>query len=296
MQAGALWTNLSRRGIAQRLANLGTPVDPSVVQQLLDRFQLGRRQVFKTMAMGFTRDRNDQFENIAFYKSLFLDSLDPILSIDTKKRELIGLFHRDGQVYSTSTQRVWDHDFPSFAEAVVIPHGLYDLKRNRGYINLGLGRDTSEFACDSIFQWWTAEGHAAYAHARALLLLCDCGGSNSFSQYLFKQDLQALANRMGLEIRVAHYPPYTSKYNPIEHRLFPHLTRACQGVIFQSVHQVQHYMAQAATHSGLTVAVNILDKIYQAGRKVAAGFKKTMGIVFDKLLPRLNYRAVPAAC
>jgi len=294
MRTDVLWTNLSRRGIAQRMADLGTPVDPSVVQQLLDRFRLGRRQAFKTLAMGFTRDRNDQFENIAFYKNLFLDSLDPILSIDTKKRELLGLFYRDGQSYSTSTQRVWDHDFPSFAEGVVIPHGIYDLKRQRGYINLGISRDTSEFACDSLFQWWIAEGHAAYAHAKAMLLLCDCGGSNSFSQYLFKQDLQALANRTGLEIRVAHYPPYTSKYNPIEHRLFPHLSRACQGVVFQNIKQVQYYMAQAATKTGLSVAVNIIDKIYQAGRKVAAGFKKTMRIAFDKLLPRLNYRAVPA--
>lgn len=294
MRTDVLWTNLSRQGIADRMAALGTPVDSAVVQQLLDRFDLGRRQAFKTLAMGPTRDRNDQFENIAFYKNLFLDSLDPILSIDTKKRELMGLFYRDGQLYSTTTMRVWDHDFPSFAEGVVIPHGLYDLKRNRGYVNLGISRDTSEFACDSIYQWWTAEGQAAYAHAKALLLLCDGGGSNSATQYLFKQDLQALANRMGLEIRVAHYPPYTSKYNPIEHRLFPHLSRACQGVIFRSVQQVQHYMAKAATKGGLSVVVNILDKIYQAGREVAAGFKQTMRIVKDQLLPRLNYRALPA--
>jgi len=212
------------------------------------------------------------------------------------RRAQSGLFYRDGQLYSTTTMRVWDHDFPSFAEGVVIPHGLYDLKRNRGYVNLGISRDTSEFACDSIYQWWTAEGQAAYAHAKALLLLCDGGGSNSATQYLFKQDLQALANRMGLEIRVAHYPPYTSRYNPLEHRLFPHLSRACQGVIFRNVQQVQHYMAKAATKGGLSVVVNILDKIYQAGREVAAGFKQTMRIVKDKLLPRLNYRALPAPC
>lgn len=294
MRPEVLWTNLSRQGIADRMAELGTPIANGTIQQLLDKFELGRRQPFKTLAMGFTRDRNAQFETIAFYKNLFLDSLNPMLSIDTKKRELMGLFYRDGQLYSTTTMRVWDHDFPSFAEGVVIPHGLYDLKRHRGYVNLGTSRDTSEFACDSIFQWWTAEGQVAYPHANALLLLCDGGGSNSATKYLFKQDLQALANRMGLEIRVAHYPPYTSKYNPIEHRLFPHLSRACQGVIFQSVEQVQHYMAKAATRTGLSVVVNIMDKVYQAGRKVAAGFKQTMRIVFDNLLPRFNYRALPA--
>ena len=145
----------------------------------------------------------------------------------------------------------------------------------------------------SIWQWWTAEGHLAWAQAHSLLLLCDGGGSNSSTQYLFKQDLQALANRLGLEIRVAHYPPYTSKYNPIEHRLFAHVTRACQGVIFQTVEQVRHYMAKAKTRTGLSVVVNILDKVYEKGRKVAEGFQKTMRIVFDNILPRFNYRALP---
>jgi hypothetical protein len=293
MKPETLWTNLSQKDIAGRMAKLGSPVDPNIVQQLLDRFELGRRQAFKTMAMGPTRDRNDQFETIAFYKGVFLDSPDPILSIDTKKRELLGDFFRSGQTYTQETLRVYDHDFPSFATVVVIPHGLYDLKRNRGYVNLGAGPDTSEFACDSIAQWWSAEGQEAYPQARRLLLLCDGGGSNSASQYLFKQDLQQLSDRLGLEIRVAHYPPYTSKYNPIEHRLFPHLTRACQGVIFRSVQQVQHYMRRAATRTGLRVAVHILDKVYQAGRKVTADFKRTMRLVFDRLLPRYNYRAIP---
>ena len=295
MKPDALWTNLSLSAIAERMGELGTPVGPSIVEQLLDKAHLGRRQAFKTVAMGPTPDRNQQFEIISFYKEFYFDSLNPILSIDTKKRELMGLFYRDGRLYSTQTMRVYDHDFPSFAEGHVIPHGLYDLKRNRGYINLGISYDTSEFACDSIFQWWTAEGHAAWPQAKSLLLLCDGGGSNSAAQYLFKQDLQRLANRMGLEIRVAHYPPYTSKYNPIEHRLFPHVTRACQGIIFRTVEQVQHYMANAKTRTGLSVAVNILDKIYDKGRKVVDGFKKTMRIVFDNLLPRFNYRAIPTA-
>jgi Rhodopirellula transposase DDE domain len=294
MKPEALWTNMSLQGIANRMADLGTRVDPDIVQQLLDKFDLGRRQAFKSQAMGPTRDRNEQFENIAFYKNVFLDSLDPILSIDTKKRELLGEFYRDGQVFSQQPIRVFDHDFPSFADGVVIPHGLYDLKRNRGYVNLGGSYDTSAFACDSVWQWWTAEGQAAYGQARAMLLLCDGGGSNSASQYLFKQDLQVLANRMGLEIRVAHYPPYTSKYNPIEHRLFPYLSHACRGVIFRSVEQVRHYMAKAETKGGLKVVVNILDKIYQKGRKVAETFRDTMRIAFDNLLPRLNYRALPA--
>lgn len=293
MKPAALWTNLSVSEITDRLAELGTPVDRSIVDQLLDEARLGRRQAAKTTTMAASQDRNQQFETISFYKKLYFDSLNPILCVDTKKRELLGNFYRDGHTFTTQTIRVFDHDYPSFADGHVIPHGLYDLKRNRGYINLGCSYDTSAFACDSIFQWWTAEGHWAWSQANSILLLCDGGGSNSSTQYLFKQDLQALANRLGLEIRVAHYPPYTSKYNPIEHRLFAHVTRACQGVIFQTVEQVRHYMAKAKTRTGLSVVVNILDKVYEKGRKVAEGFQKTMRIVFDNILPRFNYRALP---
>ncbi len=293
MKPDCMWTNLSVSAIADRLAELGTPVDRTIVEQLLDEAKLGRRQALKMKTMGETRDRNAQFETIAFYKNLYLDSLNPILRIDSKKRELLGDFYRGGQAFALDTVRVFDHDYPSFADGHVIPHGLLDLKRNRGYINLGGSYDTSEFACDSIFQWWTAEGHAAWPHANSLLLLCDGGGSNSSRKYLFKQDLQDLANRIGLEIRVAHYPPYTSKYNPIEHRMFSHVSRACQGVIFKTVQQVRHYMAQAKTRTGLSVTVNILDKLYTKGRKVAEGFKSNMRILFDNVLPRFNYRAIP---
>lgn len=293
MKPDTLWTNLSVSEITERMAELGTPVDRSIVEQLLDDAKLGRRQAFKTTTMADSKDRNQQFETIAFYKALYFSSLNPILCVDTKKRELLGNFYRDGQVFTTQTIRVFDHDYPSFADGHVLPHGLYDLKRNRGYINLGGSHDTSEFACDSIFQWWTAEGQQAWPQAHSILLLCDGGGSNSSRQYLFKQDLQALANRMGLEIRVAHYPPYTSKYNPIEHRMFPHVTRACQGIIFKSVEQVRHYMAKAKTRTGLSVTVNILDKVYEKGRQVVEGFQKTMRIVFDNILPRFNYRALP---
>jgi Rhodopirellula transposase DDE domain len=293
MKPDSLWTNLSVSAIAERLADLGLPVDRTIVEQLLEQAKLGRRQAVKTMTMDETRDRNQQFETISFYKAVYWDSPNPIVSVDTKKRELLGNFFRDGQTFTTQPLRVFDHDFPSFADGRVIPHGLFDVKRNRGYLNLGLTYDTSAFACDSIFQWWSAEGQAAWPRAHSLLLLCDGGGSNSAKHYLFKQDLQILANRIGLEIRVAHYPPYTSKYNPIEHRLFPHVTRACQGVIFKTVEQVRYYMAKAKTRTGLSVTVNILDKIYEKGRKVAEGFKDTMRIVFDNILPRLNYRAIP---
>jgi hypothetical protein len=205
----------------------------------------------------------------------------------------MGNFYRPGTLYTQAPVETWDHDFPSLAQGVVIPHGIYDLQRNQGYVTLGTSHDTSEFACDSLRQWWQTDGQALYAEADSLLLLGDGGGSNSARTYLFKADLEQLVQEIGMEIRVAHYPPYTSKYNPIEHRLFPHLTRACQGVIFTSVDLVKDLMAKATTKTGLEVNVSILDKVYATGRKVAATFKEQMRVIFDDALPQWNYRVLP---
>jgi hypothetical protein len=237
--------------------------------------------------------RNEQFENIAAWKDAYQMTGNPIISIDTKKKEYIGNFYRAGQLYTTAALETYDHDFTSFAEGKVIPHAIYDLQLNTGFINIGTSHDTSEFAGDSLRQWWSARGRYDYPQATSLLIWCDSGGSNSCRHYLFKQDLQHLADELSLEIRVAHYPPYCSKYNPIEHRLFPHVTRACQGVVFTSLDVVTQLMAQTKTQQGLSVIVNVLDKLYLTGRKVADSFKQNMPIVFDAFLPQWNYRAIP---
>jgi hypothetical protein len=217
----------------------------------------------------------------------------PVLSIDTKKKELLGNFYRDGVIDTQETIQVNDHDFSSKGGGVVIPHGLYDVGLNRGYVNLNMSHDTTELACDSIAAWWEQHGCQLYPQAKKLLLLCDGGGSNSATKYLFKEDLQKLANRLGLEIRVAHYPPYCSKYNPIEHRMFAHVSRACRGVIFHTLDTAKHYMEKTETTTGLKVVVGVLNKAYEIGRKYMAGFKKTMKIVFDDVLPKWNYTAQP---
>jgi hypothetical protein len=237
--------------------------------------------------------RNEQFEKISRLREQFLAEGNPVVSMDTKKKEYLGNFYREGQLYTQVPICVNDHDYPSFAEGLVIPHGIYDLQRNTGYITLGTSHDTTEFACDCLRNWWYAEGQEAYPQATALLVLCDGGGSNNSRYYLFKQDLQALADELGIAIRIAHYPPYTSKYNPIEHRLFPHITRACQGVVFKSIQLVKSLMEKTHTQQGLTVTVKIMDRLYQKGRKVADDFKETMRIVFDDCLPQWNYTAFP---
>jgi hypothetical protein len=294
MRQEVRWTDLTYEQIAAHLAEAGTPVSVPVVKQLLRKHGYVTRKAQKSKAMGGHPDRNQQFENIARLKREYMVSDNPILSMDTKKKELIGNFYRAGHLLTQGVIATFDHDFPGAASGVIIPHGLYDVKRNDGHVNLGTSHDTGEFACDSIERWWEEKGRAQYPRATSILLLCDGGGSNSSSQYLFKEDLQRLVDRLGIEIRVAHYPPYTSKYNPIEHRLFPHLTRACQGVIFVSVELVKELMEKARTSTGLEVTVDILDEVYQTGRKYAEGFKEEMKIVFDEILPKWNYRAVPS--
>ncbi len=186
-----------------------------------------------------------------------------------------------------------DHDFASLATGKVVPHGLYDINRNVGYMTLGISHDTSGFACECIRKWWLEHGQREYIGATAIMLLCDCGGSNNARYYLFKEAIQKLSDQLNIDIRIAHYPPYTSKYNPIEHRLFPHITRACQGVVFKTVERVNEFMAQAKTTTGLKVFTSILKRTFETGRKVADGFKENMRIQFDDYLPQWNYVAVP---
>ena len=294
MRQEVRWTDLTYEQIAEHLAEAGTPVSVPVVKQLLRKHGYVTRKAQKSRAMGNHPDRNEQFGNIARLKQEYLESDNPIVSMDTKKKEMIGNFYRAGHLLTQGVIKTLDHDFPSFATGVIIPHGFYDVKQNAGHVNLGTSRDTGEFACDSIERWWEQMGRALYPRATSILLLCDGGGSNSASQYLFKEDLQGLVDRLGIEIRVAHYPPCCSKYNPIEHRLFPHVTRACQGVIFESVELVKELMQKAKTSTGLRVTVDILDRVYESGRKYAEGFKENMQIVFDEMLPKWNYRAVPS--
>ena len=205
----------------------------------------------------------------------------------------MGNFYREGRLYTLETLLVNDHDFTSSATGIIIPHSLYDEEQNIGYIQIGTSHDTSQFVCDSLRHWWCAYGQPHFPHASSILIKCYGGGSNDSRSFLFKRDLQALADEIGVEIRIAHYPPYCSKFNPIEHRLFPHVTRAFQGVVFTSIELVKELMEKTHTETGLKTFVHIIDKVYQTGRKVPEEFKKTMRIIFDEVLPKWNYRAVP---
>lgn len=295
MRHDLVWTDLTPREIADSLnqQDRSVSVGPRIVRRILDTLGFARRQIAKVLPGGETLDRDPQFRHLAHLIQDFQQAGNPILSIDTKKKECLGTLYRDGKVYCQEALKAFDHDFASLAQGVIIPHGIYDLVLNHGWLHLGLSRDTTEFACDSLRLFWQRDGQHLYPHASAILLLCDGGGSNSYRKHLFKEDLQHLVNELRIPVRVAHYPAYCSKFNPIERRLFCHVTRACQGVLFDSLQTVVGLMQKTKTQTGLSVTVRVLEKLYETGRKVSNAFKQNMPIVFEPFLPKWNYWAVP---
>lgn len=294
MRDNVTWTDLTPVEIASQLdRDFEINIAPAIVRRVLAALNFRLRKIAKVLPGKESPNRNQQFLRIAEWKEMFLAMSRPVISMDTKKKEFLGNLYRPGRVYTRVAIKAFDHDFPSWASGVIIPHGFYDVGRNEGCLHLGLSRDTSEFACDSLRLYWEQEGSRLYPDADELLLLCDGGGSNGSRTHIFKQDLQQLVNELGLTIRVAHYPAYCSKFNPIERRLFSQVTRACQGVLFDTLATVRSLMEKTSTQSGLSVTVRVINKLYEVGRKASENFKKHMPIVFDEVLPKWNYRVLP---
>jgi hypothetical protein len=287
-----LWTNRSPRDIAEELATDGFDVGPDTVRTILtEDLGLSVRQAVKDEATCNFPQRDEQFEHIARLRKTFQREGCPVLSIDTKQKELLGNFFRPGRAYTNGRVHVLDHDFATQGHGRMVPYGVYDVARNEGLMLLSVGPDSSQLACDAIWRWWQRLGKRHYAGARRLLLLCDCGGSNGYRQNLFKEELQRLADDLGMSIRVAHYPPGCSKYNPIEHRMFCHVTRTLQGVVLQTVDVAKQFIARTTTATGLRVIAEAARHGYQKGLRASAEFIENMPIRFHHFLPDLNYTA-----
>jgi len=295
MQEDLYWTDLCHAGISEELNRMGTPISSPTVGRLLEEHGFAKRQIEKTLAGGSVPARNQQFEHIEALKNRYISEENPVFSIDTKKKELLGTLYRAGRVYCQKAFSAFDHDFPSWSTGKIVPHGIWDPIRNHGHLNLGLSRDTSQFACDSFRWFWYRIGRYHYPDATSILWLGDAGGSHNCRHYIFKQDLQNLVNELGIEIRMAHYPTYCSKFNPIERRFFSHVTRACQGVLFDSLETVMRLMRKTATQTGLSTTVHVMKKVYETGRKATDEFREKLPLRFDSVLPRWNYTAVPQA-
>lgn len=285
-----LWTNRSPHEIAEELKDEGFSVCADTVRRILtDELGLRVRQAQKEEAASQFAFRDQQFQHIAKRRRWYQRRGWPVLSIDTKKKELLGDFFRPGRAYTDGVVRVLDHDFVTLGAGRLVPYGVYDVTANEGFLLLSQGPDTSELACDALRKWWSKLGWRRYWSAGGLLVLCDCGGSNGNRQWRFKEDLSELAYELRRPIEVAHYPPSCSKFNPIERRLFCHVTRALQGVVLRTIRVARDFIARTNTSSGLKVAVEIARKVYYKGRKATSDFLEDFPVRFNNLLPELNY-------
>lgn len=293
-QPGQLWTNRSPRQLAEDMRDVGFSVCANTIVRLLrEKLGLACRQAMKTKPLDEHVDRDAQFQRIARLKAEYLDRGWPVVSIDTKKKELLGDFFRPGRGWTDGRVRALDHDFPSAGSGKVIPYGVYDLAANEGFVLLATGADTGELACDALRRWWCRLGRQRYWHAAGMLVLADSGGSNGYRVPLFRQQLCEVSRRLHRSIRMAHLPPYCSKYNPIDHRLFCHLTRSLRGLLCRSIEAMRDALAGTTTSTGLRVVVELARHTYHAGIKASQDFLKNEPIIRDDYLPAFNYTAPP---
>ena len=295
-----LWTDLNVREISEYLKIGGFPeAGEHVVRGLLEDHDFRELALRKELATGEVDpvDRNTQFENIAELRSRQLDAGKPVIAVDTKKKELIGTLYRDGKLYTKDGNPiVYDHDYRHLAEGIVIPQGIYDYAKNEALINIGTSAETPHFICDGISQWWNYRGKYDYPGADEIMITLDAGGPSGVRCNVFKEQLAELADKIGKSIRIAHYPPYTSKWHPIEHRLFPHVTRVLSGIILKSVELVKELIGKTTTRTGLSVKAYLLDGKYKTGIKCSPTWKEEQAnrVERDELLPGWNFVFHPA--
>ena len=240
-------------------------------------------------------DRNEQFEYINEKVLNFHKDGQPVISIDAKKKELVGNFKNNGQIYRKKGEstKVLDHDFPLAELGKVTPYGIYNINKNEGFVNLGISKDTAEFAVESISRWWLTIGQHTYPSARKLYINCDGGGSNGHRTRLFKMQLQDFSNQSNLEIHVSHLPSGTSKWNKIEHRMFCYITSHWRGQPLIDIETVIQLIGTTTTTSGLKIICQRDDNKYELGKKVADEDFSKINIEKNEFAPNWNYIITP---
>ena len=270
---------------------MGYDISRYFVRQILDSLGIRERSFYKDLPMKEVKNRDEQFQRISSIREEAEAVGLPIISIDTKKKEMIGNFKRDGKALCNGPLKSLDHDFSTFSDGQIVPHGIYDVTRNEGYMTLGISHDTSKFVCDNIARVWREHLKEQYPNARTLVILCDGGGSNSSSHRIVKQDLMDLANKLGIRLLMVHYPPYCSKFNPIEHRLFSQITRSWSGAPLMSLQNAADRAAMTTTKNGLKVHVHINSKTYDIKRPIVESYQKRLArqVIFAPELGQWNY-------
>jgi len=285
------WTCKSTRRLAKELTARGHPVSHAKVGQLLADLHYSLQSTNKRMEGKSHSDRNAQFEYINNKVVSFQSRGQPVISVDAKKKELIGRFSNSGREYQPKgrPEEVETYDFPSLADGKGIPYGVYDMTRNQGWVSVGTDHDTAEFAVHTIRQWWLQMGAAVYPKAKELLITADGGGSNGSRNRLWKMELQHFANEIRMAVAVCHFPPGTSKWNKIEHRMFSHITKNWRGRPLTSHEVIVNLIANTTTDAGLTIQAALDSKEYFTGLKITDKEMKELKIKRHKFHGEWNY-------
>jgi hypothetical protein len=271
-------------------------VSHETVGKILESMGYSKQANQKMLQIGEPHpDRNAQFEHINATAAEYIKAGDPVISVDTKKKENIGNFKNNGQEYrkNKDPRKVLDHDFPIKELGKISPYGVYNLNNNTGFVNVGISHDTSEFAVESISRWWEVVGKHTFPNSKRICINCDCGGSNSNRSKMWKYQLQQFADRTGLEVEVSHFPPGTSKWNKVEHRLFCYISKNWQGKPLVDIQTAVDLIGCTRTNAGLKVTCVRDDTEYQLAKKVSD--EDFESILIDEIFPfsAWNYRILP---
>lgn len=290
------WTSKSLRKLARELKNRGHKACFNTVASLLkNELNYSLQSNRKTKEGASHADRDEQFHYINNSVMELQKRRQPTISVDTKKKENIGEYKNNGQEYAKkgTPVKVNTHDFPDKRLGKVVPYGVYDIGSNTGWVSVGISADTAEFAVNTIRIWWYTMGEKQYRDATELLITADCGGSNGYRVRLWKSELQKFANEIGLQIHVRHFPPGTSKWNKIEHRLFSYISKNWRGKPLESVETVVNLIGNTTTHAGLTVTAVLDRNEYQKGRTIDDDEISALNIQNAEFHPEWNYTISP---
>jgi Rhodopirellula transposase DDE domain len=294
-QSPLRWTCKSTSHLAQELSSQGHPISARAVAHLLNDAGYSLQGNRKTLEGATHPDRNTQFEYIDAKVKRFQRRGQPVISVDTKKKELVGPYKNNGREWQRKgePEQVDVHDFPDPELGKVIPYGVFDMSRNEGWVSVGIDHDTAQFAAQAIGRWWEKMGAKRYPNAKELLITADGGGSNGSRCRLWKVELQALAARLGLPIQVSHFPPGTSKWNKIEHRMFCHITQNWRGRPLVSHEVIVNLIANTTTQAGLKIRAELDRGKYPIGIKISDAELASLNLKLDKFYGDWNYSVLP---
>ena len=290
---GLKWTRKTSRKLSWVLTRRGYPVGPDTVRRLLRQGKYVLRANRKRLNRKRDPDRDRQMRYLTRKRRAHQKAGFPVISVDAKQRELIGNFKNPGQTWRRTRLDVLESDYPSDAEGVAIPYGIYDVTRNEGFVVVGTSHQTPEFAVAAIRQWWMRVGQRVYADQKQVLIEADCGGANGNRCWLWKWELQQLADEFGLTITVTHLPTSASKWNPIEHKLFCHIEANWAGQPLVSYETVLKFIRTTRTDTGLRCRACLDATQYETGRKITAEQKAQINLKPHRVLPRWNYTIEP---